>query len=334
MKRDALISALERVKPGLSSKENNIEQSTSFAFIDGRICTYNDEISVSTQVEGLNITGAVKSDELYKLLGKLKADDISIETNESEVILTSGRTKAGFTLQQEIKLPIDQIGNVGKWSKLPDNFMSAIEFTMVSCAKDMSRPVLTCVNIREDGCFESSDNYRISRYKLEKMPVKTFLLPATTASILVKFNVAEIAEGQNWVHFRTEDQNTQFSCRVFEDNFPNIDSVLQVDGKQIELPVTMQEVLDRAVVFCTQEKFTDQNIVVTVSDKRLKVRAESNTSWLEEEVNMPYRGEQIKFAINPHLLKAILAQTRVCVVGERCLKFTGENWQHVVALVV
>ena len=38
--------ALEIVKPGLANKEM-IEHSTSFAFINGKVITYNDEISLS-----------------------------------------------------------------------------------------------------------------------------------------------------------------------------------------------------------------------------------------------------------------------------------------------
>ena len=62
-----LQKALEIVKPGLANKEM-IEHSTSFAFIGGRVVTYNDEISLSHPVEGLEIEGAIHAEELYKLL--------------------------------------------------------------------------------------------------------------------------------------------------------------------------------------------------------------------------------------------------------------------------
>ncbi len=61
-----LQEALEIVKPGLSNNEI-IEQTTSFAFIDGRVITYNDELSISCPVEELNVQGAVKAEELYQI---------------------------------------------------------------------------------------------------------------------------------------------------------------------------------------------------------------------------------------------------------------------------
>ena len=84
-----LQTALEIVKPGLASKEL-IDQSTSFAFMGDRVVTYNDDISVSHPIEGLNITGAVKADKLYALLNKLKQEEIEVEICGGEILLKSG----------------------------------------------------------------------------------------------------------------------------------------------------------------------------------------------------------------------------------------------------
>ena len=71
MKKSDILQALTIVKPGLSSKDV-IEQANSFAFIDGRIITYNDELSISHPIPGLAIEGAIKADVLYGLLSKIK----------------------------------------------------------------------------------------------------------------------------------------------------------------------------------------------------------------------------------------------------------------------
>jgi len=333
MKRIDLLQALEIVKAGLTSEEGPVEQGTAFVFIKGRIYTYNDVVSISTSVDDLpeELSGAIHAKELMKLLGKLQSDEIQIEVNDAEVLMKSGRAKAGFTLQQEIKLPLDEIGERGKWMKLPEEFTKALGFTMTTCSRDASRPVLTCVNIRSDGRLESSDNLRISIYQIDKMPTKTFLLPAVAAQIITKYAVTHIAEGSGWAHFKAGA--VEFACRVFDDNFPNVDSTLEVEGTAVELPIKTQEILDRAAVFCTQEQILDQKVTVTISEKRLKMRANGDTGWFEEETNMAYRGNQLSFVINPNLLKTILGQTQSCIAGERCLKFTQDKWQHVVALL-
>ena len=69
MQKQELITALEKVKPGLASKDL-IEQSTSFAFINGKVITYNDEISISHPVKDLKIEGAVQAESYINFYQK------------------------------------------------------------------------------------------------------------------------------------------------------------------------------------------------------------------------------------------------------------------------
>ena len=136
IKKQELIKALEVVKPGLAQKEM-IEQSTSFAFMEGRVVTYNDEISISHPVKDLDIMGAVKADKLYGFLNKVKAEEIDLQIDDSEIRLTAGKSKAGLVLQAEMKLPLDEIGKIGKWTKVPEGLLDAIKFASFSCSNDM-----------------------------------------------------------------------------------------------------------------------------------------------------------------------------------------------------
>ena len=74
IERLKLLEALKIVEPGLASREI-FEQTNDFAFIKGQVITYNNEVSISHPVEGLdNIQGTVRADKLYQLLGKLETD--------------------------------------------------------------------------------------------------------------------------------------------------------------------------------------------------------------------------------------------------------------------
>jgi len=326
MNKTELQKALEIVKPGLANKEM-IEQSNSFAFMKGRVVTYNDEISISHPVEGLEIEGAIQAEELYKLLGKIKKDEIEITTKGNEIILESGRAKAGLTLQQEIKLPLEEIGEQGKWEKLPENFLKHMKFAMAACSHNMHKPALTCVYVNED-IIEAADGYRIARCQLEeKMPVRTFLIPATSVVELIKLELEMIADGEGWVHFQT-DEGTIISCRVFEDKFPECSHFMNVEGVPITFPKTINEVLDRAAVFSKRDHFLDEHIIITLEDKRLKVSSESDSGWFEEDINTKYDGDPVTFSIIPYLLKDILAETLTCTLGENRLKFKGVNWEY------
>jgi len=327
-----LQKALEIVKPGLANKEM-IEHSTSFAFIGGRVVTYNDEISLSHPVAGLEIEGAVHAEELYKLLSKLKKDEIEIETEGGQILLKAGsRSKAGLTLQQDIKLPLEEIGEVGKWKTLPEDFTRLVRFAMGSCSRDMSKPVLTCVHVSKEGLIEGSDGFRITRCTMEEgMPVKDFLLPSSSAAELVRLQPTKIAEGKGWIHFQTAEGSIM-SCRIFEDEFPDVSPFLEVEGIEVTFPRTIVEALDRASVFAKRDHFLDEHITVVIAENRIKLKSKSLTGWLEEEINMKFEDDPISFDITPYLLMGILSETLTCVISEDGLRFAGCGWVYVTTL--
>lgn len=331
--KQQLLEALEIVKPGLASKEI-IEQSTSFAFIGDRVITYNDEISISHPIEGLNLQGAIEAPNLYKFLGKIKDEVLDFEPKGNEIILKTGRAKAGLLLHAEIKLPLEEVSGKKKWIDLPENFNKFISFAMTSCSKDMSRPVLTCVHINQTGVIEASDNYRITQCNLgDELQFETFLLPASSAVEVVKINPINISIGKGWVHFKSES-DTIISCRIILDKFPNVTQVLNVKGTKIILPQTINEVLEKAMIFAKRDHITDEIVSITIYEKKLVINAKSDTSWYEEDVNINYNGEKIIFSITPYLLKSILSETRECILGNEVnkLKFEGEGWQYVTML--
>jgi len=327
-----LQKALEIVQPGLATREL-IEQSTSFVFMDGRVTTYNDEISISHPIPNLGIEGAIQSTELYQMLAKLKKDEIEADVDENELILKAGRAKIGITLQQEITLPLEQIGEQGKWKKLPEDFIQAIQFALGACSRDMSRPVLTCIHVnQEEGCIESSDSLRLVQIGLEsQIPIKSFLIPASSAIELVKLPVTKVATGKGWIHFKTEE-DTVFSSRIFEDKYPELTPFMGVEGIEITFPRTISDILDRAGVFAKRDHFLDEVIVVHIADNRIKVSSRSESGWFEEEANTRYNDSPVSFLIVPYLLKDILSETRTCVICEDRLKFEGLNWKYVSVL--
>lgn len=330
-----LQKALEKVRPGLAGKEI-IEQSTSFAFMGGRVITYNDEISISHPVKDLNVTGAVKAQSLYAFLGKIKRDEIILEWEENQVVIKAGRSKAGLVLEQEIKLPVEEVGEIGKWAELPTGFLNALRFCYPCCSKDMSRPILTCVYVKEKE-IQASDSFQIVKYQLEKkIPVKPFLLPASAAHELVKYKVREVAEGQGWYHFKTED-GTIFSSRVFDGEFPSIAKFLKFDGVEIAFPKTSIQALDRAQVFAKNSDFAGimATVEVEVSKDQIKFASKDESGWFEETIKTSYKGDKIKFITGAGFLINLLTHSSSsCVYGENRIKFNGENWTHVIAVSV
>jgi len=330
--KDELIKALEIVKPGLAQKEM-IEQSTSFAFMDGRVVTYNDEISISHPVADLEIDGAVKADKLYGFLNKVKKDEIEFKVTESEIRMIVGKSKAGLVLQAEVKLPLDEIGAMGKWKEVPDGLLDAIRFCIFSCSNDMSKPVLNCIHVRKDtNQVESTNNLRATRHDFTgQLPVPSFLIPGSSARELHKYEITHIARGSGWIHFKTAE-DTVFSCRVFSDDFPEMNHLFKVKGKEIKLPKTTADILDCAGVFSSKDHFLDNMVEVSLADKKLKITAKADSDWFKEEANIRYSDDPITFQIHTNFFKEICQQEGKCILASNMMKFQGDNWEHILAL--
>lgn len=333
IQKATLLTALEKVKPGLAGREM-IQQSTSFAFLGGRVLTYNDEISISHPVEGLAITGAVKAQALYDFLNKVKADEIDVSPVDNHVVISAGRAKAGLVFEQEVTLPVEEVADIEGWAPLPKEFVSTIALCYPCCAQDMSRPLLTCVHV--DGeVIEASDSYQIIHCTIPApVPVERFLLPYRAARELVRYDVKEVASGGGWMHFRTED-GTVFSSRVLRDEFPDTSVFLAVEGVEFAFPKAMTEALERATIFSRDDLDTQGISLATVklSDRRLEVTAKNEFGWFEETVRVQYKGPAIQFVVGTQLLIAILKRLQQCVIGEGRIKFVGDGWVHVTATV-
>jgi DNA polymerase III sliding clamp (beta) subunit (PCNA family) len=321
-----LLEALETVKPGLG-KNDSIEQSTSFCFVEGGVVTYNDELSIFCPVPNLDLEGAVNSIELHAFVNKAKSEEIELSIEDNELLLKSAKSKAGLKIEAEVVLPVDEIGEVGKFKKLPKNFLKALNFTMGACSRDNTKPVLMCVNVTPDR-LESSDNYRIAHYDLEEsVKVEPFLLHANLCSQVVKFSPVKLAKGDGWIHFINEAKAVM-SCRIFEEDFPDASGAMKVKGNSLKFPKNTLSILERAAPFFKRDKAMDEFIQLSLADNKLTIKSESASGWFKESSKTEYTGEPIDFGVTPYLLRDILKQTNEASIDGKKLIFQGTNWKY------
>jgi len=325
--KQKLLKALEIVKPGLADKEL-VEQTTSFAFIKDRIYTYNNEISLSYPIEGVDLTGAIRADELYKLLTKLRKDEIDLELAKKQIILQCGRVKAGLAIQHEITLPIDEVKEImGRWKILPENFVEALSFAIHAASNDYSRPILTAIHINKNGYVEATDNFRICKYELNgNWELNSVLIPSNNIREIINMNPCNVAKGKGWIHFMNES-GCILSSRIFQDDeYIKIDDYLDVKGEKVVFPNLILDTLDRASIF------TDGIINVVINESKIKITCSNEIAWFEEILNIRCK-EEIEMSITPKLFKDILSVTKEGIIGERVVKFeVSGKFQYIVTL--
>jgi DNA polymerase III sliding clamp (beta) subunit (PCNA family) len=327
--RLALLKALQAVRPGLA-KSLVIEQSTCFVFTDGAVCTFNDEISVSAPID-VDFEGAVPAKELFDMVTKFKKAELEFEVKDGALLIVGGAAKVGINIDPDIELPIQELGipEDEDWSELPEKFCKAVKFCLFSVSRDPDHKVLH--NIFVNGSYTmSSDNNRITKFDMGEEAEKAFpeelLIPANAARSIIEYAPIEYARTPGWIHFRN-DEDAMFSCRDTDDDYPDYEEYLIVDGTTVEFPENIAEILDKASVMCQ-----DKRVCISLTKNKLTVSTEGVNGWFEESVRIVYTGEELDFDIQPEFLKSMIKSNRKAVVGNT-LKFEGEDYVHVVNLM-
>ena len=330
--RQDLIDALTKVKPGIAQKEI-IEQSSHFIFEEGRIWTYNDSVSISQEFKS-GLTGAVKADEFYKLLNKLDDDKLEITSQEGRFSIQCKTVMANINIDTDIKLqPIQAPGiNSKDWQKLPEDFNEALAFCIFSASRNMIRPELTCLYVTGKTVF-STDTFRATKREMKSKIKTDFLIPATSAKELTKYNVHKIfTETEGWLHF-TNKEHTMFSCRTFADvKYPEkIWDFFDIEGEPIQLPDSFDQVIDRVSTLVTADFDLDRFVDLTIEKGKLICKGKGPHGSVSEKIDIDYTGKAIEVKVHPGFLAEILKQLNSMVIGERLL-FKGEKFEHAICL--
>ena len=182
--RKKLADALQKIKPGLST-EKYVDKGAYFLFTGKELITFNDRISISVPFE-TKFKCFVPAREFHDIISGITTGDISIKVNTDRCLLYIRSNKVKSILsclsfnEKKETLGIFNKKDI-KWKNIPDDLMRGISLTMFSCSTDMTKPYLTCLSITKDRIV-SSDNLRISVYRLKKKMSDDFLLPILVTS--------------------------------------------------------------------------------------------------------------------------------------------------------
>lgn len=325
-----LQKALELVRPGLATKEM-INQSTYYIFKDGKVYTYNDEISVCTALPEIDFEVAVPANELFSYINKVTVEEVDVTLAEGELKIRAGRSKVGIAIQSEITLPIQEVSDPAKWKRLPEDFCEALLLCQSATSKDMSRPIITCVHI-QDNYIEGTDSHRVLRYTFENsIGVDEVLIPANSVNAIYKLNPTHISVNGSWVHFK--EDTTILSCRVFHEKFVNCTPLLQFSGNEITFPDNMMNIVERAGIFAKRAVEQDESISIEITSGRATITARSvNGSWFNEVIKVSYKGEDCTILVTPAMIREIFPHCKTALLGNNRLQFTHEKWKYLTML--
>ena len=326
--KNKLQKSLQKVQPGLADKDI-IEQSTSFIFQDGDLLTYNDVISVRTKLD-LGFNGAVKAEELLKLLARTKLEEVDVSAEKNELILKAKKLSAGIKMTDQILLPIDNISFSDDWEKLPKNFKTGLKLVRFCTSKDMSNPITTHICCRKKKML-ATDTFRITSFKLSSKFSEDILISYEVANHLISYDFVEYQKENNWLHFRDED-GLIFSCRTISDEFPKVSKLLKMDGIEFVFPKLILDIIERCQVFSSTEFQQDEFLTFDIKRKKISISAKNEGGWIRETSKIDYKGESFSFMISPEFLKQIVSEQLHTTVGGNTIKFETDQMVHLIRL--
>ena len=332
--REELLNNLTKLNVGLSSKAI-VEQTTHYLFTKDFISTYSGENCVIVPFKtGLECT--IQADEFYKLISKIKQDKINLKLNENKIQIKAKGVNSELVVSTESDLyEIIENLQIEKYKKkakqIPEDFIEAINLCSFSASKDMTNMVLTCININKD-YIVSSDDLRISRYKLKNKFEDNFLLPVKSAIELVKFNPVKYALSESWIYFFTED-DVVFCSRIVSDEYPNVDEFFDFEGEKITFPENIVNSIDLASVMSEADFEIDKKIKIEIDGTTIKCKGEGDIGWVESVTESEMNLEaKISFSINPIFFAKIANKsTKVKISKDKAL-FIMDNFEHLIAL--
>lgn len=327
VKREELLRRLQSVAPGLAAKEV-VEQSSCFAFQNGKVYSYNDELACQCPSGlGKTFAGAVLAKPLLELLEKLPEDEVEVDIGEGELVIVGKRRRAGIRMEAEITLGIGNVETPETWRELPPGFNDAVEVVGTCASADDARFSLTCVHVHPKW-LEACDNYQLLRYRLKTGAEKPFLVKRDALRHVTALGMAEIAETVNWVHFRNPNKLI-LSCRRYLEEYPDLNAVYDVEGAPVTLPGGLAEAVDKASVFLQDQ---DSKVLIHLSPGKLKVKGQGADGWFYETKKIEYTGTKMEFLVSPKLLVELTKRQVECEVAPERLKAKGAKWTYVAVL--
>lgn len=338
IKKEVLLTALERAMPGLAQKKDFIESYMNFSFDNNRIVTYNESVAVSVPIQ-TGLTCSVPAKQFHAIIKKLDDTELEIELVENQLAIRGPNIKANINvvLDDKIKTATQAIIDFVEWKPLPKAFQEGVEQCGISTDMTSLMPWMKTLNVKGNRIL-SADSHRISQYIFSE-PLDDDLheelhIPFNSISGSIGQEFVEYYVTKEWFHMRAKD-GLVYSAKLMDlEEVPNMDRFFDVTGDDFVLPEDSAKVIDLVSVM-TEEKNMAKWVKISIQSKKVTFRCErQGTGWIEQELPTDYIGLPISFMLNPTSAETILKHTRNVTISEKYCIFKHDNFQHIIALSI
>lgn len=319
--RDEFVQALAATEPGLSTGRETVTQGSCYVFHGGYVHTFNDETYCRHRC-AVPIEGAVPAKGLIEATSKFTSDTIKVLVTPGELVLTCGRRRAGFRVE-DVLLQLDAVELVDEcdMQDATPAFSSSLSRAASCVGKDEQRFYRCCVHMA-NGYVESCDNHHMIRCYTDTPEVKDdaqFLIRGEAAEGLSGVCVAKYATNAAWLAMKTKE-GTDYYIRRYADDYPDLSTFIESDckGQPFRSPEGLVAAIEGANVFARESE--EGHINVTMDGGKTLIRGEGATGWFEEVLVTTFDGQPVSFTTNPKIFKQFVERYNVGVLCDGYLK--------------
>lgn len=324
-----LYDILRKLDPAISSQNTIIDLFQTVTFDPGNLFAYNDRFCIRYPLPDSNLSCTVKAQTLLDLVKNIDSD-LTLSSEDSKLYITGPGLDAKLNLVEgSVKELASSILSLKKeYKTIPNNFIRGLMLCSFSTVKDVTRPYLEAVCVRDNFIF-SSDNFRISMFVLDS-EIDDMLLPASSIKELNLYNITHVANCGSWIVFKTSD-GIEIYVKTLKTDFPELQQFFAFEGDYCRVPDSFKEIVETVSPFSEAEFSIDKTIEVIFQNGKIACRVLSSSAEIYRWVNINSNKDFI-FKINPDFLKAILDKATVMKVGQDRIMFRSGSFRHLISL--
>lgn len=331
--RLTLLATLESVEGGLAP-DGLVDQSSCFAFAQGHVHTFNDEVYCKRKASAFPeaFEGAVKADKLLKMLRMIEEDEVEIQNGGEDFIITavSKKEQAKFKMEETVLLPINEVEVPPKWQPMHDDFNQALSIVNECAGTDESKFALTCVHLHPK-YMEASDNDHMARYKVPTGVAAPILVRAASIKKILPLDMTEMAETEGWIHFRNP-AGLQYSCRKHLEEYHDFGPYYSItNAHRLIMPKGMEKAAEKAGLFSADNQ--DYNrLYIDLIQGKVRITGQSDAGKYTKIIPVHYQGKSIAFVIAPNILIKLVKKFNEAEINSDMMLVTGDKWRYSTSL--
>jgi len=328
-----LLEKLDLVKNTAIGWKNILDVSNTFFFTGDYLVAYNDKTFFAIKIK-TDFKCIVSAKEFYKIIYNIQQEKIKIEKEKEQLKIT------GKNIQIEINCLLVDISLIEKtmelipqkWKKFPTNFYKGLSLNVFSTSKEITKPAFTCIHVKND-IIESSDNFRISKFIMNKTIKDELMLPFFSVAELLslKIKLYLYAKSNGWLFLSDEDCFYVFGMRELCVDFPDTSSFFSLKGEKITLPEKFIDNVELVSVLASGDYDFDKRINIVIKDGYIYCKTQNQIGTIKTKFKTDNL-QEINFEINPIFLKEILKNSLEFVYNNSYIMFISNNYKHVISL--